>query len=215
VVLNRRDREGFVAESSHGAVIDVAMGDDTSRSLQRSGFDAKTVVLACNLNPTPARSMHRLVGTPMPKFHFGRLSPQCQAEELVPQADSEGWNFTGDFFEGQNGLINGCGIPRTIADEKTFRLKGPNGLWRAVGRQCVDFAPPIDQVLENGSLGSTIQRDHPERATCVRGPAHGHVSGTIPPPIQALRGLVRVFRAGRICQIGPRHIRSPSRRSQE
>ena len=93
-------------ESSHGAVIDVPVGDGASRSLQRGCFDAKTVILARNLDPISASGMNGLICSAVTKLHFGRFGPQSETQQLVSQADTEGWDLPRHLFEGLDGLFH-------------------------------------------------------------------------------------------------------------
>ena len=78
VVLNGKNWPRLVLESSHGAVIDMPMGNGASGRIQRGCFNAKTVILARNLNPIPTSGMNGLICSAMTKLHFGRFGPQSE-----------------------------------------------------------------------------------------------------------------------------------------
>ena len=78
MVLNGKNWPRIVPESSHGAVIDVPVGNGASGRLQRGCFDAKTVILARNLDPIPASGMNGLICSAVTELHFGRFGSQSE-----------------------------------------------------------------------------------------------------------------------------------------
>ena len=88
VVLDREDRQPAMTKAFQRAVIQV----DVSR-LQVAGQivkpDGEAVVLRGDFHSGSALIEDGLVGPAMAELQFESLTSECQAQELMPQADAE------------------------------------------------------------------------------------------------------------------------------
>src|SRR4029079_14819088 len=88
VELRGEDRQGPVAESLEGSVVQVAERRGDVRG-QRARVDREPVILRRERDVSGADVLDRVVRAAMAELQLERARAEREAEELVPQADAE------------------------------------------------------------------------------------------------------------------------------
>src|SRR5438132_13826133 len=90
MVLDRHDRKMPVPQSLHGAVVEVAVGDDDlPLRAERRFVHGVAVVLGGYAHAAPLQILHRVIAAPVPVRELERFGPRGPADDLVPEADAE------------------------------------------------------------------------------------------------------------------------------
>ena len=170
--LNTEDRSGFVSESSNGAIIQVPMGHLPPGRCQGNLIDAKTVILACDLDPPREFITNRLVGPSVAEFKFPGLRPEGEGQQLMAQTDPESRDLARDFPESLHRGLNRRRVTGAVGDEQAMDLSTLKGLLqigrRGVVRHETDLAASLHQMAIDVPLRAAIQRDHHEGLVFVR-----------------------------------------------
>ena len=78
--LDRKEGHFTMPETCHGVIIQMDMGHFTSSLFKTRLIDAKTVILAGDLDSIADQVGYGLVGTPVPEGQLPGLGPKRQGE---------------------------------------------------------------------------------------------------------------------------------------
>ena len=87
VVLNPKHRLMAMGKGSHGAVIEIEMGDLHSILRQRVGIESEAVVLAGDLHLAGCSA--GVIETAMAVIQFERSASESQSQDLMTETNSE------------------------------------------------------------------------------------------------------------------------------
>src|SRR5215207_1133353 len=105
-------------DSLDGAVVEVAVCQlDAVR--ERVLTYGEAVVLARYLDASSFEVPDGMVRAVVAEGHLVRLATEGEPEELVSEADSEGWNLSEEEPQGVDGLAERGGVARAVGEEET------------------------------------------------------------------------------------------------
>ena len=138
MVLHSEDRKFFVANTFHGPIVQIEVGDfETSRSGHLAGltFYRKAVVLGGDKYLPGAEIPNRVITASVAVGHFDRAATKGESQQLVPQADAESREARlGQFLDGSDGVSHCRRVAGAIGEEQTggfqlFHLGGSGSRW--------------------------------------------------------------------------------------
>ncbi len=124
MVLHAEKRQGTMAKSLIGPVIQVDMRDfDVARG-QRIRIHHETVILRGDFHVPGLQILDRVIRAVMAELQLVGSAAERQSAELVSQADAEDWHAPHQFANRLDRVSNRLGIARPVREEN------------AVGMQC-------------------------------------------------------------------------------
>ena len=175
MVLDGENGLRRVPEARHGPIVEVDVGDLAIQSLQRGPIDAKTVILARNLDLTSLHVADWLVRSTVPEGQFPGRSPEGQRQQLMPQADSEGRHLSGHLPQRLDQRLDRRRITRSIGHEQSLWVVRPDLIGSNIPRHGDDLAPLVDEMSEDVAFRPAVDGHHAIRPvrTLIHDVVHG------------------------------------------
>ena len=93
VILHAEYRMAAVTKTFQGLIVQVHVRDLDIGWIERIPVDRESVIVRRNFNSLVDPVEHRVVRAAMTEFELIGLATECQAQELVAQADAENRDF--------------------------------------------------------------------------------------------------------------------------
>src|ERR1035437_4298364 len=88
MVLYRENRQGFVAQSLAGLIVQIDMRHLDLAGRKAGGIHGKAVVLCRDLNLLRGQIFHRMIAAAVAELQFKGFPTQSQAQELMTETDA-------------------------------------------------------------------------------------------------------------------------------